>query len=117
MRLLVPVTSSASVSEIVFPIGHWIAVVAWAAAVMWRHASDRCTIIYRCIGVGFASHALILVALFVPSLGDREAFSAAVYLRYAQMFCGIVVLAMQRPGRSSGWRGSEGVRRSPSWRD
>ena len=87
MRLLVPVTSSVSVSEIVFPIGHWIAVVAWAAAVVWRHPSDRRAILYRCIGVGFALHALILVALFVPRLDDRAAFSAAVYLVYARMFC------------------------------
>lgn len=87
MRVLVPVTSSASVSEIVFPIGHWIAVVAWAAAVVWQHPSDRRTILYRCIGVGLALHALILLALFVPRLADGAAFSAAAYLIYARVFC------------------------------
>jgi hypothetical protein len=91
MRLLVPVTSSASVSEIVFPIGHWIAVVAWAAAVVWRHPSDRRRILYRCIGVGVALDALILVGLFVPRLDDRAAFSAAVYLVYARMFCAMAL--------------------------
>jgi hypothetical protein len=91
MRLLVTVTSSASVSEIVLPVGHWLAVVAWTAAVVWRHPANRRTIIYRCIGVGVALDALILVALFVPRLADRAAFSATVYLVYARLFCGMVL--------------------------
>ncbi len=93
MRLMVPVTSSASVSDIVLPIGHWLAVAAWTAAVVWRHPADRRAILYRCFGVGFALHALILVALFVPRLDDRAAFSAAVYLVYARMFC-VTALAL-----------------------
>ena len=93
MRLMVPVTSSLSVGEIVFPFGHWFAVAVWSAGVWWLHPADRRLAVRRCIGIGAALHALLLVALFVPRLSDREAFSASVYLIYARIFCAAVTAA------------------------
>ena len=87
MQVLVPIISSASVSELGLPIGHWAAVGLWVLGVQWLAPIDRRQVIFRCIGVGFVLHLLILVALFVPRLEDRAAFSATVYLIYAQLFC------------------------------
>ena len=91
-QLTVPVARMESVSEIVIPFGHWIIVGVWAAIVAMHRTADTRRLIFKCVAVGFASHFVVLVALFVPRLGDREAFSSAAYLRYAQLFC-IGVLA------------------------
>ena len=87
MQVIVPVSSGASVSELALPIGHWAAVGLWTLSMVWLAPANRRQVIFRCIGVGFALHALILVALFVPRLSDRAAFSATVYLLYARAFC------------------------------
>ena len=87
MQVIVPVSSGASVSELALPIGHWAAVGLWALSMVWLAPANRRHVVFRCIGVGFALHALILVALFVPRLSDRAAFSATVYLLYARAFC------------------------------
>ena len=91
MQIIVTVSSSASVSELALPIGHWVAVGMWALSIVGLVPANRRQVIFRCIGVGFALHVLILVALFVPRLDDRAAFSATVYLIYARVFC---VMAM-----------------------
>ena len=92
MQVLVPIVSTASVSELGVPIGHWVAVALWVLAVGWLSpVLDRRRAIVWCIGVGFVLHWLILVALFVPRLEDRAAFSATVYLIYAQVFCVLAV--------------------------
>ena len=70
-------------------------------------------VIFRCIGVGFALHVLILVALFVPRLGDRAAFSATVYLMYARLFC-VTAIAMSTAWLL-GWAASGCVRIRPCW--
>jgi hypothetical protein len=66
------------------------------AAVAMAPAPPR-DVIYRCIGAGFALHVLLLVALFVPRLTDREAFSSGLYLNYARLFC-VTMLAI-----ATGW--------------
>ena len=91
MLIIVTVSSSASVSELALPIGHWVAVGMWTLSMVGLVPANRRQVIFRCIGVGFALHVLILVALFVPRLDDRAAFSATVYLIYARVFC---VMAM-----------------------
>ena len=88
MQVMVPVTP---VSELVLPIGHWVAVGLWTLSMMRLASGNRRQVIFRCIGVGFALHALILVALFVPRLDDRAAFSARVYLIYARLVCVMTV--------------------------
>lgn len=86
MRLMLPVVSTQSASEVVIPFGHWIVVAIWAAGALWWARGERRAVLLRCIGVGLAWHVLILLALFVPRLSDREAFSASIYLIYAQLF-------------------------------
>ena len=87
MRLMIPVGSTQSVGEVVIPFGHWLAVIIWTAGVLWWSHDDRRTVLLRCLGVGLAWHAFVLLASFVPRLSDREAFSASVYLIYARLFC------------------------------
>jgi hypothetical protein len=86
-QITVPVASTASVGEVVIPIGHWIIIAAWTWAIMTMRPEGGRHQLARCIAIGLALHAVTLVALFVPRLADREAFSATVYLRYAQLFC------------------------------
>jgi hypothetical protein len=83
MRLMVPVTS---VGELVIPFGHWIIVSLWTAGALWICGASR-TLLWRCVGVALAWHALVLLALFVPRLSDRAAFSASIYRVYATAFC------------------------------
>lgn len=87
MHLMLTLTSSVSVSDIMLPFGHWLSVAAWMATVAVLVPGERRAALYRCVGAGLALHALILVTLFVDKLGDREAFSAMVYLWYARLFC------------------------------
>ena len=87
LRVMLTVTSSGSVSEIMLPFGHWFLAAAWMAAVAMLLPGDRRDALYRCLGVALALHALILVTLFVDKLADREAFSARIYLIYARLFC------------------------------
>ena len=87
MHVMLTLTSSVSVSDVMLPFGHWLSVAAWMAIVAALVPHPRSAALYRCAGVGFALHALILVTLFVDKLGDREAFSATVYLWYARLFC------------------------------
>jgi hypothetical protein len=92
MHVMLTLTTSVSVSDIMLPIGHWLFASAWMAIVALM-ISDRRTAFYRCVGIAIALHALILVTLFVGKLSDREAFSATVYLIYARLFC-VAVLAL-----------------------
>jgi hypothetical protein len=93
-QLMVTVTSTSSVSEVMLPLGFWALAVMWmAAAIAMRPAPAR-VVAYRCLGVGAALHLLLLIAMFVPRLNDREAFSSGLYLMYARVFCvGTVALA------------------------
>ena len=93
MHVMVTLTSSASVSDLMLPTGHWIMTAAWMAAAVLVSTANRRDVIYRCVAVGIALHMLILVALFVGKLSDRDAFSARAYLLYAQLFC-MTVLAI-----------------------
>lgn len=101
MQVIVPVSSGVSVSELALPIGHWAAVGLWTLSMVALAPANRRQVIFRCIGVGFALHALILVALFVPRLSDRAAFSATVYLLYARAFC-VMAIALSTAWLS-GW--------------
>ncbi len=101
MQLIVPVSSGASVSELALPIGHWAAVGLWTLSMLGLARANRRRVIFRCIGVGLALHVLILVALFVPRLSDRAAFSATVYLLYARAFC-VMAIALSTAWLS-GW--------------
>ena len=87
MHVMLTLTSSVSVSDLMLPVGHWLIVAAWTGIVALMTRSQRRDAVYRCLAVGFALHALILVTLFVAKLSDREAFSATVYLMYARLFC------------------------------
>jgi hypothetical protein len=75
------------VSDLMLPVGHWSLVLAWMAIVAALVPTERHSALARCFGVGLALHAIVLVTLFVDKLGDREAFSATVYLLYARLFC------------------------------
>lgn len=86
-QLMVAVTSTSSVSEVVLPFGFWALAAIWMAAAIAMHPAATHDVIYRCLGVGFALHVLLMVALFVPRLADREAFSSGIYLIYARLFC------------------------------
>ena len=85
-QLTVRVAQSASVGEIVVPFGHWLLAAIWAATVTWQ-ADDARRRAFTCVAVAFVVHLVLLIALFVPRLSDREAFSSTAYLRYAEMFC------------------------------
>lgn len=87
MRLMISVGSTQSAGEVVIPVGHWIVVMIWTAGAIWLSNQDRRQVLLRCIAVGLAWHAFVLLASFVPRLSDREAFSASVYLIYARLFC------------------------------
>ncbi len=103
MQLMVPVGTSTSVGEIVIPYGHWVVVGLWMAIVVWQQPAGLRRLLFKCLICGFALHALVLVALFVPRLNDREAFSSTAYLRYAQLFCvGVSALAI---ARTASWVG------------
>jgi hypothetical protein len=100
MRVLVSVTSSASVAEVAVPVGHWLLAAAWLIAVANLIGREQPGVAFRCAAVAFVLHVLILLTLFVDKLNDREAFSASVYLWYARLFCsaalaGTVVWASQ----------------------
>ena len=87
MQLVMPVSSRVSGTEVALPIGHWAAAAMWIAAVVLFHRTDRRQVVMQCVVIAFALHVLILLALFVPRLQDRAAFSASIYLLYAQAFC------------------------------
>ena len=87
MQLIVPVSVSASVADVAFPIGHWLLAAIWIAVVMTLEPANRRRALMQCIAIAFALHLLILLALFVPRLRDEAAFSARIYLLYARMFC------------------------------
>ncbi len=97
MHLMLTLTSSVSVSDVMVPFGHWLMVAAWMAIVAMMTSGERRAALLRCVGVGLVLHALILVTLFVAKLSDREAFTATIYLIYARLFC-IAALAL-----SSAW--------------
>lgn len=116
MQLIVPVATSASVGEIVIPFGHWLVVGVWMVFVMWQRPADARRLLFKCLVVGFALHVAVLLALFVPRLADREAFSSTAYFRYAQMFCiaslALTVLwaadwARRLPARVTAWTAVE----------
>jgi hypothetical protein len=104
-QLMVQVTSSGSVSDIVLPFGFWALAAIWMLAAIAMRVAPAREVIYRGVVAGFALHALLLVALFVPRLADREAFSSGIYLIYARLFC-VAALAVATAW-SIGW-----VRRS-----
>src|SRR4051812_1535309 len=87
MHLMVAITSAASVSEVMLPIGHWAFTAMWMAVIAVLARDGRRDAMYRCLGVALALHVVVLVTLFVAKLSDREAFSARAYLIYAQVFC------------------------------
>ncbi len=93
MHLMLTLTTSVSVSDLMVPFGHWLLVAAWMAVVAVTIGGDRRAALTRGLGVGLALHVLILVTLFVDKLGDREAFTATVYLLYARLFC-VAALAL-----------------------
>lgn len=97
MHVMLTLTSSVSVSDLMLPLGHWLMTAAWMAVVAMMVTADRGAALRRSVGVGLVLHALILVTLFVDKLSDREAFSATVYLLYARLFC-IASLAL-----ATGW--------------
>jgi hypothetical protein len=109
MQLIVPVASSASVGEVAFPIGHWLAAAIWIAVVLSAERGDRRHVLLQCIAIAFALHFLILLALFVPRLRDEAAFSARVYLLYAQWFCVIALAA----ATAWAWRWLQRMRSAP----
>ncbi|OGA75709.1 MAG: hypothetical protein A3G81_15295 [Betaproteobacteria bacterium RIFCSPLOWO2_12_FULL_65_14] len=90
MQLLMPVSPSGAASEVVFPLGHWLAVALWACVVALVAGEARARVVYRCIGVGLALHVLLLLTMFARRLGDPAAFSAPAYWMYARVFSGIV---------------------------
>lgn len=93
MHAMLTLTSSVSVSDVMFPFGHWLLAAVWMAVVATMVPTERRAALTRCVGIGIALHVLILVTLFVAKLGDRDAFSATVYLLYAQLFCMATVAA------------------------
>ena len=92
MQPLVTLSSGVSFSEIGVPVGHWLVMAAWMAGLWWWQPAVKAPVA-KWVVLGFALHALVLVALFIPRLNDRAAFSATIYLYYAHLFCAAMLAA------------------------
>lgn len=91
-QLIVTVESSGA-NEVVVPVVYWIAVAAWAGLVARLGHRTPWQILPRAIGVGFALHALLLLADYSRLIVDRASFSSPFYWVYARLFCGVILLA------------------------
>lgn len=89
---LIFTVESGGANEVVVPIVYWVAVAVWAGLVsrLTDHAPSQ--IVPRAIGVGFALHALLLLADYSPRLADPAAFSSPFYQAYGRLFCAVILL-------------------------
>ena len=83
---------SGGANEVVVPMVYWLAVAVWAGLVARLTVHAPLQIVPRAIGVGFALHALLLLADYSPRLVDQAAFSSPFYRAYGRLFCAVILL-------------------------
>lgn len=73
-------------NDVRVPLGYWAGVAIWAWLAARLLAVPFADIAARAVCVGFAVHAMVLLASYTPRLIDPAAFSSPVYLMYSRLF-------------------------------
>ena len=96
---------SSGANEVHFPYAYWAAAGVWMVGVASVLGVPLRAIAARAVLAAFVTHALLLLAAFVPLLADPLAFSTDAYRLYGRVFC-VAVLAAAVAWSSLMWRGS-----------
>ncbi len=87
---VIPIESGGA-NEIVLPAAYWAAVGAWTWLMARRMRLSISQVAPAAIVVAILLHFLLLLAMFVPQVGDPSRFSTGFYLLYARAFCGLAL--------------------------
>jgi dolichyl-phosphate-mannose-protein mannosyltransferase len=73
-------------NEIRVPVGYWAGVAIWSWLAARLLAVPFTEVAARAACVGFAVHAMVLLASYAPRLTDPAGFSSPDYLMYSRLF-------------------------------
>jgi hypothetical protein len=85
------------VSPVVIPIAYWLGLAMLAFYLAGADRTGRPRAFSSVVLAGFATHALLLLAVSVARVTDQGAYSTTFYWMYARVFCAAVLAA------ASGW--------------
>ena len=82
---------SGGANEVALPAAYWAAVGAWTWLLARRMRLSISQLAPAAIVNAILLHLLLLLAMFVPQVGDPSRFSTGFYLLYARVVCGLAL--------------------------